>query len=104
MRELGLQLLGSCAKADLSEVETINLSCKGVERLAHFELCPKLVSIYLRDNSLTDEILSQAEQAASAQVDPDGDAYASAAYRRKLAGVMTKRAVQQAASRTGGGV
>ena len=57
----------------------------------------------LRDNSLTDEILSQAEQAASAQVNPDGDAYASAAYRRKLAGVMTKRAVQQAAGRAGGG-
>ena len=58
----------------------------------------------LRDNSLTNEILSQAEQAASAQVDPDGDAHASAAYRRKLAGVMTKRAVQQAAGRAGGGV
>ncbi|PPR10345.1 MAG: Caffeine dehydrogenase subunit beta [Alphaproteobacteria bacterium MarineAlpha11_Bin1] len=53
----------------------------------------------LRGCGLSDDILSQAAQAASAQVDPDGDTHATAAYRRKLAGVMTKRAVQKSADR-----
>ena len=90
--------VGAQVKMDGDSVEDVQLAACGVGpgpvRLTEAESV-------LRDNSLTDEILSQAEQAASAQVDPDGDAYASAAYRRKLAGVMTKRAVQQAAGRAG---
>jgi hypothetical protein len=54
MRELELKLLASAAKGELPQVETINLSCKGVEKLAHFELCEKLVSVYLRGNMLKD--------------------------------------------------
>jgi hypothetical protein len=54
MRELELKLLAFAAKSELSLVETVNLSCKGVEKLAHFELCEKLVSVYLRGNTLRD--------------------------------------------------
>ena len=99
--DFALAGVGAQVKMDGDSVGDVQLAACGVGpspiRLTEAESV-------LRDNSLTDEILSQAEQAASAQVDPDGDAYASAAYRRKLAGVMTKRAVQQAAGRAGGGV
>lgn len=55
----------------------------------------------LRSNTLTDDALATAADAASAAVDPDSDVHASADYRRKLAGVMTERAVLKAASRAG---
>lgn len=55
----------------------------------------------LRDGGLTDDALAAAGQAASAAADPDGDVHATAAYRRKMAGVMTRRAVAKAAGRAG---
>ena len=57
----------------------------------------------LRGQSLTDDALATAADAASAAVDPDSDVHATAAYRRKLAGVMTKRAVLKAAAEAGDG-
>ena len=42
-----------------------------------------------------------AARAASAEVDPESDVHASADYRRRLAGVMTKRAVEAAAAKIG---
>ena len=57
----------------------------------------------LTGQALTNDALGQAAGAASAEVDPNSDVHATAAYRRKLAGVMAKRAVQQAATRAGGG-
>ena len=55
----------------------------------------------LRGGTLTEDLLAKATAAASAEVDPDSDVHATADYRRKLAGVMTKRAVLKAASRAG---
>ena len=42
-----------------------------------------------------------AARAASVEVDPASDVHASADYRRRLAGVMTKRAVEAAAAKIG---
>ncbi|MEE2995911.1 MAG: xanthine dehydrogenase family protein subunit M [Pseudomonadota bacterium] len=56
----------------------------------------------IRGAGLTEDALSKAREAASSAVDPDGDVHATADYRRKLAGVMTGRAVQKAAARAGG--
>ena len=53
----------------------------------------------LRDGGLSDDALAAAGQAAAAAADPDGDVHATAAYRRKLAGVMTRRAIEKAAGR-----
>jgi len=53
----------------------------------------------LRAGSLTDATLAEAGRAAAEAADPDGDVHATAAYRRKLAGVMTRRAVEKAAGR-----
>jgi len=39
-----------------------------------------------------------ARQLAAHQVDPDGDIHATAAYRRQLAGVLTERALREAAA------
>lgn len=55
----------------------------------------------LRDGGLTEAALVAAGHAASAATDPDGDVHATAAYRRKMAGVMTRRAVEKAARRAG---
>lgn len=53
----------------------------------------------LRDGGLTDVALAAAGRAAADAADPDGDVHATAAYRRKMAGVMTRRAVEKAAGR-----
>lgn len=55
----------------------------------------------LTGKTLTLASIVAAARAASAEVDPDGDGQASADYRRRLAGVMTKRAVEAAAARIG---
>lgn len=53
----------------------------------------------IRQDGLTDAALAAADRAAAGEVDPDGDVHATAAYRRKLAGVMTRRALTQAVNR-----
>lgn len=53
----------------------------------------------LSENGLSAEALALAGQAASRAADPDGDVHATADYRRKMAGVMMKRAVEKAAGR-----
>ena len=58
----------------------------------------------LRDGGLTDTVLAAAGRAAADAADPDSDVHATASYRRKMAGVMTRRAVEKAARRAGGAV
>ncbi len=44
-------------------------------------------------------IRAAAETAASADIDPSSDIHASAAYRRQLASVLARRALEQAFDR-----
>ena len=55
----------------------------------------------IRGGGVTEETLARASAAACGAVDPDGDVHATAAYRRKLAGVMTRRALFKAVERAG---
>jgi aerobic carbon-monoxide dehydrogenase medium subunit len=55
----------------------------------------------IREGGMTEQALVRAAAAACGEVDPDGDVHATAAYRRKLAGVMTRRALLKAAERAG---
>ncbi len=48
-------------------------------------------------------IFRQAAQGASREIEPEGDAHASAAYRRHLARVLTSRALERAAALASGG-
>lgn len=48
-----------------------------------------------------DDALAAAGRAAAAEVDPGSDAHATSDYRRRLAGVMTKRAVAAALAKIG---
>jgi len=50
----------------------------------------------VRGQSITDELIAAAGHAASAEVEPEGDVHATADYRRKLAGIMTRRAILKA--------
>jgi len=47
---------------------------------------------------VTDGALDAAGRLATTRMHPDGDIHASAAYRRHLAGVLTVRALRQAAA------
>jgi len=49
-------------------------------------------------NTIDEAIISKAEAAASASVDPDDDIHASGAYRKALIGVMVERALKSAAA------
>jgi carbon-monoxide dehydrogenase medium subunit len=49
----------------------------------------------------TDAINSAAERIGP-ELDPQSDVHATAAYRRHVAGVLTRRALQQAAARAKG--
>jgi carbon-monoxide dehydrogenase medium subunit len=51
----------------------------------------------------SDEALEAAAQRVVDQIDPPSDIHGSAAYRRKMAVVMTRRAVARAAERAAGG-
>ncbi len=53
----------------------------------------------IRNGGMTEDALARASRAASNEADPNSDVHATAAYRRKLAGVMTRRALVKAAER-----
>jgi CO/xanthine dehydrogenase FAD-binding subunit len=57
----------------------------------------------LRGEVVTLERLQQAAQVADAELDPDSDVHASAAYRRQLAKVLAQRTLQAAWERAGAG-
>ena len=53
----------------------------------------------IRAGGLSESAIKSAVRAAAAEVDPDGDVHATVAFRRRLAGVMTKRALVKASER-----
>ena len=56
----------------------------------------------LTGQTLDDQTIAAAAQAAPSGLDLNGDLYASAEYRRHLVGVMTRRALEKAAARARG--
>ena len=55
------------------------------------------------DSACEPAAIEAAAEAVAASSDPHGDVHASAAYRRQLAAAMTRRALQSAHARAGGG-
>lgn len=55
----------------------------------------------IQEQGVEEKAIAAAAKAASEQVDPSGDLHASEAYRRRLAGVMTARALTKAVERSG---
>jgi len=56
----------------------------------------------LMGQTLTDEVIREAaEIASSADIEPSNDIHATSAFRRHLAGVLSRRALSQAATRAG---
>lgn len=49
-----------------------------------------------------DALWNEAADAVRAEIEPDGDIHASAEYRRHVAGVLTRRALAEACTRTAG--
>ena len=58
----------------------------------------------LTGSKLDAAAISEAAEAVKSAVSPGADVHASASYRRHLAGVMTRRALKQAATRAEGGL
>lgn len=52
----------------------------------------------INGNTVTEAVIARAAEAASAEVEPQDDIHASAAYRRALTGTMVERALRSAAS------
>ena len=52
----------------------------------------------INGNAINDATIAKAAEAASAEVEPQDDIHASAAYRRALTGTMVERALKSAAS------
>ena len=97
---------GDFALAGVAAQVTMDGSAVGDVRLAACGVGPGPVRLSgaeaeLRGRELSETVLSAAAHAASSEVDPDGDVHGSADYRRKLAGVMTKRALLRAAASAG---
>ncbi|HLY64991.1 MAG TPA: xanthine dehydrogenase family protein subunit M [Chloroflexota bacterium] len=55
----------------------------------------------LRGSRPTPDVLAQAGELAAAAADPSGDVHGSAEYRRKMAGVFARRALELALERAG---
>ena len=55
------------------------------------------------DSACEPAAVGAAAEAVAAAADPHGDVHASAAYRRQLAAAMTRRALESACARAGGG-
>ena len=58
--------------------------------------------IELQGKALTSDVVAAAAAKAADQTDPDGDSYASAGYKRHMAGVLARRAIESAAQRAVG--
>jgi carbon-monoxide dehydrogenase medium subunit len=71
-------------------VTSCRVAAAGVAPTPH-RLSP--VEALVTGRRLDDEVLRDAEQLASADVEPTGDIHASAAYRRRLTGVLVRRAL-----------
>jgi carbon-monoxide dehydrogenase medium subunit len=85
--------------------ETENGLCKDI-RIAINSAGPKIFRArraeeILRGQRLTDTVLRDAAEAASAESDPMEDNRGSADYKREMVKVMVRRAAQQALQRTG---
>jgi CO/xanthine dehydrogenase FAD-binding subunit len=70
----------------------------GVIGVADRPLRLAAVEDVLNGRTIDEAIIAQAEAAAAAAVDPQGDIHASAAYRRALTGTMVERALRRAAA------
>jgi carbon-monoxide dehydrogenase medium subunit len=58
--------------------------------------------IELQGKALTAHVVAAAAAKAADQTDPDGDSYASADYKRHMAGVLARRSIESAAGRAAG--
>ena len=58
--------------------------------------------IDLQGKALTSHVVAAAAAKAADQTDPDGDSYASADYKRHMAAVLARRAIESAAQRAVG--
>lgn len=97
-RAHGPAIAGVAAQVELDE----SGRCKRA-RLAGFGVGPGPVRFSAAEDiasgsNLSEEALSEAADAAAAHVDPLGDIHADAAYRKHLAGVLTARALRDAAA------
>ena len=70
----------------------------GVIGVADRPLRLAAVEDVLNGRTIDEAMIAQAEAAAAAAVDPQGDIHASAAYRRALIGTMVERALRRAAA------
>ena len=91
--------VASSAKSDNGAVTDVKI---GLAAVAPTPLRATDAEAVVNGNDLTADLLEQAAAAASAQSSPISDLRCSAEYRREMVGVLTRRALQAAATRAQG--
>jgi aerobic carbon-monoxide dehydrogenase medium subunit len=92
-------LVAAAALVTLDAAGTIAAARVAIAGAAPTPVRATQAEVMLRGQQPTEAVFREAERLASAAVDPDSDLHASADYRREVAGVLTRRALVQAAGR-----
>ncbi len=95
----GFAVAGVAAAVRVDEGERCTDARIGVTGVAPVPYRARGVEQRLRGQVLTDEVIADASAHAAEGVEVNADVFASAEYRRHLAGVMTKRALRRALDR-----
>ncbi len=98
----GFAVVGVAARVELDEKGQVARARVGVTGVAEQAYRAAAVEEALRGKSPTAKRLEEAAAHAAADVEPNSDLYASGEYRRHLASVLTRRALECALGRAAG--
>jgi CO/xanthine dehydrogenase FAD-binding subunit len=94
-------IVAACALVDVDDAGRCRHASLVLGGVGPQPLRMRRAEALLSDRALTDRLIEEAAEAVSAEVSPESDLHASAAYRRAMARVMARRALMTARTRAG---
>lgn len=101
-KAMDIAFVGVAARVTLNEDGTVAEAAVALGAVAPTPMLARAAGELLAGSPVTDEALAAAAEAAQQAASPISDRRASAAYRRAMVGVLTRRALAQAAARARG--
>jgi carbon-monoxide dehydrogenase medium subunit len=98
----GFAIVGAAARVTLGKGGKIEDVAVGITGLGPKAFRAAAVEKVLRGKKASDELLAEASRYVSQGIEPLSDLHASAEYRREMAAVYTRRALDRALARTQG--